>query len=77
MDDLKTSLLIEELEKDDWAKGDLCLIIACTKCDAMFQLNNQVVALAIMCNVSFIEYAKTIQNEKCPLCHPKDENMGK
>lgn len=69
MNDFERSRVIEEIEKDDWGNGDLCLFIGCTKCDAQFELNNMAVTIAIGMNIPFIEYVKYVQNSKCPVCN--------
>lgn len=61
--------VIEELEKDDWANGDLCLGIYCTKCNAQFELNRDACALAVLMDTPFLEYLKAVQNSKCDVCN--------
>ena len=61
---------MHELKKGLGEGGDLVLILACTKCPAQFELNNQSVALAIGMEVSFIEYVRSIQSiSRCSVCN--------
>lgn len=50
-------------------EGDLTLIIACTKCGAMFEVNKQMLALAFITKSSFIEVLRYVQNSKCKVCN--------
>lgn len=76
MNKFKPEVFIDELEKGLGKDGDLVLIIACTKCDAQFELNSQAVALAIATEAKVIEYIRYVQSSKCPSCNKdkKDDN---
>lgn len=65
---LDPSMVLQELEKG-LGQGDLTLIVACTKCDANFELNKESVVMAIMNETSFIEYLRWIQSSKCLKCN--------
>lgn len=61
----------EQLEELHGLKsdGDLCLVIACRKCNAMFELNHQAVAMAWITGASFMEYVSYVQSSKCSECN--------
>ncbi len=67
-DQMKPERIVDELEKG-LGDGDLTLIIACTKCDAEFQISSDAAALAIMTNCSFIEFLRAVQSDKCRVCN--------
>jgi hypothetical protein len=72
MIDFNSERILEAVNEGLGEDGDLCLIIACRKCDAMFELNNQSVTMAIGMNIPFIEYIRFVQNSKCPVCNKGD-----
>lgn len=66
---MEIQIVLQEMESGEFSKGNLCLIIACTKCMNQFELNNESVVMAIAMKTSFIEYLKYVQNSKCPKCN--------
>lgn len=73
MIEFEPNQILEELDKGIEKDGDLTLIIACTKCDAQFELNKGSVLMAIGTKATFIEYLRWVQSSKCPNCH-KEKN---
>lgn len=65
---------IIDLSTKEEITGDLCLIICCRKCDATFELNTEVIALAMITNASVWDYIKAVQNTKCRVCNSKENN---
>ncbi len=61
--------LLDELEHGLGDQGDLTLIIACTKCDATFEIGKEGAAMAVATNLPFIEYLRWVQNSKCRVCN--------
>ncbi len=76
MININTKLMMIELEKGLGKDGDLTIILACTKCDATFEIGNEGAAMAIATNASFIEYLRWVQSSKCPSCNKEkiDDN---
>lgn len=72
MIDLDPEKLIKELKKG-LGDEDLTLVVACTKCNAQFELNHESVVIAIMNETPFIEYLRWIQNSKCKNCNEKND----
>lgn len=64
--------VLTEIEKG-LGDGPLTLFIACTKCQAQFELNGESIAWAIMLNTPVIEYIRWVQSSKCQACE-KDDN---
>jgi hypothetical protein len=60
-------------KKEDFSDGDLCLVIQCHRCLAMFELSKESAAMAVMMKTSFWEYVKFVQHGKCPSCN-KDKS---
>jgi len=71
-----TNRVIEEIEKGDMGNGPLTLIITCCNCNSMFEINRESIAIAIMTNVSLMDYIRYVQNSKCPECN-KEKDDGK
>lgn len=61
--------LLDNEKKEDFSDGDLILVITCRKCDAMFEINAQSIAIAMMTNASIWEYIKYVQHSKCRVCN--------
>lgn len=49
-------------EKEDFFDGDLCLMIACTKCDAQYELNKEAVAWSVLGNATFWDFVRFVQH---------------
>jgi len=62
-----TKEIICELDKGI-GKGPLTLFIGCCECNAQFELNKDVVAVALMTNTSLIEFIRYVQSSKCSHC---------
>lgn len=56
----------------DLGDGPLCLFIACTECDAQYELNKAAVAWSVIGEVSFIDFVRFIQNSQCHKCGKTD-----
>jgi len=67
--ELKPERVLDVLNKGDFGDGDLTLIIACTKCDANFEINREAITVAIMGNTTFIDFMIAVQHEKCSECN--------
>jgi len=69
MNEINFEFLEEELEKGLGEGGDLILEIACHKCDAVFELSKESVAMALATQCTFVEYLRFVQSSKCPKCN--------
>lgn len=67
--------ITKEIEKLEEAKGDLVLLIGCTKCDAIFELNKEALAIALVTGESILGYINYIQQSKCRICEGKDKDL--
>ena len=65
----KPKKIKSEIDKLKDCKGDLVLLIGCTKCDSFFELNKEAIALAVITHTSLIDYIQFVQNSKCSLCN--------
>lgn len=77
MIEINPKVVMEQLEKGLGDQGDLTLMIACTKCDATFELGFEGVAMTVATNQPFIEYLRWVQNSKCPTCNPLEKFIEK
>lgn len=59
--------LIEELDKG-LATGPLILGIFCTKCGAKFELDRDEIVMAILRQISFLDYMRFVKSCKCKAC---------
>lgn len=71
--DKSTQKMCKEIEEFQGWKGNLVLYIACTDCNAEYELNHESIACAMLTNACIWEYIKFVQNSTCPVCKPKKE----
>jgi hypothetical protein len=69
--------LAKEPENMEW--GPLRLVISCSICDAMYELNPDTIALHMAMQASLWDYIKSIQLGECENCKSiaqnQDENI--
>lgn len=69
------SILDLKNDKSDFSDGDLMMAIICTKCEAMYELNPDSIAVALMTNATIWDYIEYVQHSKCRVCEENDRNL--
>ncbi len=69
--------IMQEFSKLEQAEGDLVLVIGCRKCDALFELDRECVALAIMTGQTILSFINAIQQRKCKICEGEQKDRRK
>ncbi len=73
--DIDFNRVSQELQKDDWGKGPLTLVIVCCDCDSQFEINREAITFSIATNATFLDFMKYVQNGKCRVCEEKNNEI--